>query len=57
MASSSRDETVHIWHALTGGTLTTYTGHTDWVSTVGWSPDGKSVASGSWDKTVQVWEI
>ena len=33
----------------------TYRGHTDRVNAVIWSPDGKRIASGSSDKTVQVW--
>src|SRR5437016_5958330 len=33
----------------------TYTGHTDSVLAVAWSPDGQLVASGSQDGTVQVW--
>jgi len=28
----------------------------DTVQAVAWSPDGKRIASGSWDKTVQVWK-
>jgi len=34
----------------------TYHGHTDKVSSASWSPDGKLIVSGSWDKTVQVWD-
>jgi serine/threonine protein kinase len=36
--------------------LYTYRGHTDLVWAVLWSPDGKQIASGSIDNTVQVWD-
>ncbi len=39
-----------------GTTLLTYTGHLSAVVTVGWSPDGARVASGSADETAQVWD-
>ena len=32
-----------------------YRGHTDRVTSVAWSPDGNYIASGSLDKTVQIW--
>jgi len=34
----------------------TYTGHTDGVDSVVWSPDGKEIASGSYDQIAQVWD-
>src|SRR5690348_16232561 len=35
--------------------LITYTGHTQAILSLAWSPDGKYIASGSNDTTVQVW--
>ena len=38
-----------------GTTLFIYRQHKDFVSSVAWSPNGKYIATGSWDHTVQVW--
>ena len=40
-----------------GTTLYIYRGHSDVVYAVAWSPDGKRMASGSRDTTVQVWDV
>ncbi len=43
-------------HVFTGGKSYTYTGHSDAVMSVAWSPSGLRIASASDDSTVQVWD-
>ncbi|MFL5703113.1 MAG: WD40 repeat domain-containing protein, partial [Ktedonobacteraceae bacterium] len=47
---------VQVWSTNNGHLVATYRGHSDFVAALSWSPDGKYVASASYDRTVQVWE-
>jgi WD40 repeat protein len=57
LASGSGDDTIIIWDAKSGEKLKTLEGDSDSVESVSWSPDGKYLASGSWDGTVKIWGV
>ncbi len=35
----------------------TFKGHNGWVTTLAFSPDGRRLASGSWDRTLKFWDV
>jgi WD40 repeat protein len=65
LATASRDGTLRLWHTGTGRTLrvlkevedwNTRTGHHTDGRKIAFSPDGRTVAAGSW-RSIQVWEV
>ena len=48
---------IYISDLTTGKHIATLIGHTDWVRSLSFSPDGKILASGSDDGTVLLWEV
>ena len=50
-------QTVKLWDVQTGGVIKTFYGHTDWVLSVSISADCTTIASGSDDKTIHLWDI
>jgi len=57
VAAGSRDGALLIWHAHTGKLLASRAkAHDDAVSSIAFAPDGKTLVSGSWDRTVKTWD-
>ena len=55
--SASFDSTVRLWEMDRGTCLHTLRKHADPVYSIAFSPDGKLLASGSFDKWVYVWSV
>jgi hypothetical protein len=44
-----------LWDAATGEVVRMFLGHTDWVHSVAFSPDGSKVLTGIWDGRAKLW--
>jgi WD40 repeat protein len=56
LAVCSGDRQVGIFRA-NGDRLSTLQGHADWVYCIAFSPDSKTLASGSWDGELRLWNL
>ena len=51
------DGAIKVWDTLSGKLIHTFEGHLAGVSTIAWSPDCATIASGSDDKTIRLWNV
>jgi WD40 repeat protein len=66
VVTGSQDQSLKLWDATNGNLVKEFKaykekvfekGHQESVLSVAFSPDGKQLVSGSWDKTIKVWNI
>ncbi|HEY9808941.1 MAG TPA: serine/threonine-protein kinase [Halomicronema sp.] len=57
LVSGHGDRLLRVWSLGTGKLLGSFAGHSGWVESVAFRPDGKVVASGSGDRSVKVWNV
>ena len=50
--SGSDDKTIRLWDVDTGKNEMTLVGHTAWIESIAFSPDGKTLASGGGDSII-----
>ena len=56
IAASSSDDRVRLFNLAGGTYLGSLAGHASFVSSIAWSPDGRTIWSDSSDMTVRVWD-
>jgi WD40 repeat protein len=56
MARSGTSGSINLWDIVTGNRVEQLKGHKGWVKSLAFSPDGKTLASGSRDTTVLIWD-
>jgi WD40 repeat protein len=55
--AGSENNTIKVWNLNTGAEAGCLRGHTDLVTSIAFSPDGRQALSGSFDGTMRLWDV
>jgi WD40 repeat protein len=56
IAAVDWDESVQVWDAATGESLSIQPQHTDWITSLAWSAEGMKITSAGSDRKVRTWD-
>jgi periodic tryptophan protein 2 len=56
-AASHDSFDIHLWSVQTGALLDQLSGHEGPISTLSFTPHGRNLISGSWDRTIRLWNV
>ena len=48
---------IHLWTIQAGEHIVSLTGHTDWIRTTAFSPNGNTLISSGTDGTIRIWDV
>lgn len=57
IVSGSSDGLIRLWSLHSFSLLSTFFGHTHWVTCISFSPDNSYLISGSYDMTLKIWNL
>lgn len=57
LATAGLDGSIRLWNIISGCCTQILKGHTDWIWSISFSPDGDLLASGSDDKSIKLWDV
>ena len=56
-SAAATTKLVKFWNPATGELIRTLSGHTGWVVSLAFSHDGQTLASGSYDRSIRLWNV